>query len=52
MSALKFVLDIDAEFIPGAGKILDAGLESSSCIYDVKVSANDWAQTWRPRAPK
>lgn len=26
MSALKLVLDVGVQFIPGAGKILDAGL--------------------------
>lgn len=29
MSSLKFVLDVGAQFIPGAGRAIDAGLGKS-----------------------
>lgn len=35
MSAFKFVLDVGLQFIPGVGKVLDAGLGMLSCTHGV-----------------
>ncbi|KAF2226558.1 hypothetical protein BDZ85DRAFT_316064 [Elsinoe ampelina] len=41
MSALKLVLDIGLEFIPGPGKVLDAGLEMATTAAQLAAYAYD-----------
>ncbi|KAJ6438065.1 Kinesin light chain 1 [Purpureocillium lavendulum] len=49
MSSLKFVLDVGAQFIPGAGRAIDAGLVPDDIkeIFDILTQVGDGLSSFR-----